>query len=152
MTNYHATCVAKSGAGILLRGPSGAGKSDLALRLMARGWRLVADDQVDLRVSGGLLIAAPPAGLAGLIEVRGAGISRVAHAVSAPVSLAANLSRPGAAERMPDPGVCTIEGCSLPEIEVSPFESSALEKIEFALARCIAQGGVTHDGMVGTAA
>ncbi|HEX7199151.1 MAG TPA: serine/threonine protein kinase, partial [Dongiaceae bacterium] len=40
----HASCVALSGAAVLLRGPPGAGKSDLALRLVDEGGKLVADD------------------------------------------------------------------------------------------------------------
>ena len=47
--NLHASAVALDGRGALLLGASGAGKSGLALRLMALGARLVADDRVLLR-------------------------------------------------------------------------------------------------------
>ena len=57
----------------LLRGPSGCGKSDLALRLIDRGARLVADDRVVLTVEDGAVVAAAPPPLAGLLEVRGLG-------------------------------------------------------------------------------
>ena len=73
----HATAVAIDGRALLLRGPSGAGKSDLALRLIDAGARLIADDQSVLRREGGRLLAAVPAAIAGLIEVRGVGILRV---------------------------------------------------------------------------
>jgi hypothetical protein len=47
---FHASCAARMGEGgfdaVLLLGTSGSGKSDLLLRLIDRGWALVADDQV----------------------------------------------------------------------------------------------------------
>ena len=43
--------------GVWITGPSGAGKSDVALRLMARGWRLVADDYAHVFASGGAVWA-----------------------------------------------------------------------------------------------
>ena len=89
----HATCVSLYGAGLIIRGPSGAGKSDLALRLIDRGARLVADDRVDLLVSDNGVIARAPETLAGLLEVRGLGILRV------PV-LVHNVIRAVAAERV----------------------------------------------------
>ena len=58
----HASCVALGGAGLLLLGAPGAGKSSMALRLMERGWGLVADDQVVIATTPqGLLASAPPA-------------------------------------------------------------------------------------------
>ena len=57
----HASCAAREGHGVLLLGPSGSGKSDLLLRLLDRGFALVADDRVDLQ-SG---MASAPATLAG---------------------------------------------------------------------------------------
>ena len=42
----HGSCVARAGAAVLVLGPPGSGKSDLVLRLIGRGWMLVADDQV----------------------------------------------------------------------------------------------------------
>ena len=75
----HASCVAREEAGVLLLGPPGSGKSDLALRLLEHGFMLVADDRVE--IEGG--IARPPPHLAGLLEVRGLGIVRLAHAAEA---------------------------------------------------------------------
>lgn len=147
MATVHATCVGRRGAGILLRGASGAGKSDLALRLVDRGWRLVADDQVCLTPAGRQLIARPPATLAGLLEARGAGILRIAHATSMPVALVVDLRAAGEVERMPMPPSCTVEGCSLPRIEIDPFEAGSTEKITLALeqALCGNSGGVQSD-------
>jgi len=133
MTICHATCVAKSGAGALLRGDSGAGKSDLALRLMAVGWRLVADDQVVLTPVGNVLVATPPPRLAGLLEVRGSGIIKVAHAVSAPVMLVVDLVTAGKVERMPTLDTCMLLDRCRPRIEIEPFEIAATEKVALAL-------------------
>src|SRR3546814_16697066 len=70
----HASCVALDGRAILLMGNSGSGKSDLSLRLIDRGWSLVADDSVCLLPSGGTLLAKPPQNIAGRIRVRHVGL------------------------------------------------------------------------------
>ncbi len=93
----HATCVAREGAGLLLLGPPGAGKSDLALRLLDRGFELVADDQV---MADGPIVRPVPH-LAGLIEVRGLGLLRVAHRAEATLALALDLGQEP--ERLPSP-------------------------------------------------
>ena len=43
-----ATFAAPPGDGVLILGASGAGKSSVALKLLAMGARLVADDRVEL--------------------------------------------------------------------------------------------------------
>src|SRR5919205_3670266 len=83
VVRVHGTCVARSGAGVLLLGPAGAGKSDLALRLLSRGFDLVADDQVVIEDG----VACPPPPLAGLMEVRGVGIVRLAYVAAARLAL-----------------------------------------------------------------
>ena len=76
----HGSCVSRDGDGVLLIGPAGSGKSDLALRLLGRGFDLVADDRVDIEDG----IAAPPEALAGLLEVHGLGIVRLPYVASRP--------------------------------------------------------------------
>jgi len=132
MIRIHATAVAIEGWAVLLTGPSGAGKSDLALRLIDRGAVLVADDQVELAVVGGRLVASAPATIAGRMEVRGVGIVEM-PCVTAPVALAIALDRP--VERMPDPGVREIAGIPLALAAVAAFEPSAPLKVELALKR-----------------
>ena len=66
----HASAVALDGRGLLILGAAGSGKSALALELMARGARLVSDDQVALSVEGGRLIARAPAAIRGRIETK----------------------------------------------------------------------------------
>lgn len=129
----HATCVALDGRGVLLRGPSSAGKSDLALRLIDGGARLVADDQVELSVAEGRLIARPPGPLAGRMEVRGIGIVEVENLPGAPLCLIADLVAPQLVPRLPEPASETLLGLHLPRIVLAPFESSAPAKLRLAL-------------------
>src|SRR3546814_9231626 len=86
IVNIHASCVAAGNGGVLILGQSGQGKSDLALRLIDRGARLVADDRCDVWHERGRLWCRPPGPLAGKIEVRGIGI--VEQPWTAPVPLA----------------------------------------------------------------
>ena len=127
----HATAVAKQGRAVLLLGPSGAGKSDLALRLVANGWQLVADDRVRLTPAPDGLVASAPPRLAGLLEVRGVGI--VAEPTSpSRVVLALDLAdRP---ERLPEPGVLHLAGHAIPLLPFDPFGESAPLRLERALA------------------
>jgi hypothetical protein len=134
----HATAVAKwqPGTGwcaVLIRGPSGAGKSDLALRLMGRGWRLVADDYVHVFASGEALYATAPATIAGRIEARGVGIVNAGSREVVRLVLAVDLGGP-APERLPDPEAQAIAGRTLPRLRLAGFEASAVEKVAAAIA------------------
>lgn len=131
MIRVHATCVARGGRAVLLFGPPGSGKSDLALRLIDRGWALVADDQVELTLDGGLLHAAPPVTIAGRIEMRGVGIVGRAHLSAVPVVLAFDLV--AMPERLPEPERRVVGGAVLPCLALAPFEPSAALKVEAAL-------------------
>ena len=72
--NIHAGCVAIGSQGVLLLGKSGTGKSDIALQLIDRGAKLVADDRTILFAEKGTLHARAPASIEGLLEIRGLGI------------------------------------------------------------------------------
>ena len=63
--NIHASCVAAGNGGVLILGNPGQGKSDLALRLIDRGARLVADDRCDIWFDRERLWCRPPETLAG---------------------------------------------------------------------------------------
>ena len=126
----HASCVCRDGAGILLLGPPGCGKSDLVLRLLECGFLLVADDRVN--ISGGM--ASAPEALAGLLEVRGLGIVRLAHVAQARLVLAVDMA--STADRLPEPRVHPEFG--LPLISVDPAAASAAARVSMAL--CCALG------------
>lgn len=115
---------------MLIEGPSGAGKSDLALRCLDAGFRLVADDRVELWVSEGRLFGRAPESLAGLLEARGVGILRTEPLRFCEVAL---LVRLGAPDRLPDATTEMRLGVALPFLVADPFELSAPAKLSRAL-------------------
>ncbi len=128
----HASCVAIGNEAVLFSGPSGAGKSDLALRLIDRGAKLVADDQVILTAVEAGIITTAPVEIAGKMEVRSIGIVEVDHVGSIKLSLSVRLtSEP---DRFPlDQSTETILNRKIPAIYIDPTEPSAPIKIEMAL-------------------
>jgi serine kinase of HPr protein (carbohydrate metabolism regulator) len=156
VANIHASCVvlgragetfgAPREAGILLLGGSGAGKSDMALRLIAQGALLVADDRCELSANDDAVWARAPRELAGLIEIRGVGIAGLPFASEARVSLAVQLVEPRAVIRLPErqryeppPSLGASEGVWPPLIALAPFEESAPAKVVAAAALFAAQ-------------
>ncbi len=128
MATVHASAVLVGARAVLIRGPSQSGKSRLAVELIeaARAGalvfaRLVADDRVHLEAAAGRLLVRPAQALAGLIEVRGLGLRRVAHEPSAVVGLIVDLAAADA-ERLPLPEQRQIEleGINLPRLAVAP--------------------------------
>jgi serine kinase of HPr protein (carbohydrate metabolism regulator) len=127
-TTIHASAVLVGTRAVLIRGPSASGKSRLALELLEAGRigavlfaRLVADDRVHLETAGGRLLARPAAALAGLIEVRGVGLLRLAHEPSAVVGFVVDLAAADAV-RLPEPDKrrADIDGILLPRLAVAP--------------------------------
>ena len=132
----HATVVARNfpigWRAALLRGPSGAGKSDLALRLMTRGWRLVADDYAEVWASSGALFASAPERIAGRIEARGVGLITVPVRMLSRVVLIADCG-PSAPERLPHPAYEKLMSVTLPRLDLQALEASATAKLSAAL-------------------
>lgn len=63
------------GEGILFQGESGVGKSEVAIELLKRGHRMIADDAVDIReTSNGTLEASAPELIKHYMELRGIGV------------------------------------------------------------------------------
>lgn len=134
MVTIYGTCVLIGGIGVLLRGPSGGGKSDVAVRLIDDGALLVADDQVQVRMDQGRLMATAPAPLAGLIEVRGIGILPVPTAATAEIRLVVDLVAADRVERLPEPETVTLMDRVLPHLALSPFDASTPAKLRLAAA------------------
>jgi HPr kinase/phosphorylase len=71
----HGVFLEVMGLGVLLTGAAGTGKSELALELLSRGHRLVADDAVELyRIGPDQVLGRCPPLLKDFLEVRGLGI------------------------------------------------------------------------------
>ena len=138
MATIHASAVLIGARAVLIRGPSGSGKSRLALDLIAAGravgfpsqfpfTRLIGDDRVELVSAGGRLLVRPAPTLAGLLEVRGAGIFRLDHEPCAVVGLVVDLAATDA-QRLPESGLISVESVKLPRLAV-PEGVSALPGI-----------------------
>jgi serine kinase of HPr protein (carbohydrate metabolism regulator) len=126
----HASAVLAGARAVLIRGPSGAGKSRLALELIAaaraghlRFVRLVGDDRVHLESAGERLLVRPADVLAGMIELRGAGILRLPYEACAVVGLVVDLAAADA-ERLPEKSQIEIEGIDLPRLAVAAGQAA----------------------------
>jgi HPr kinase/phosphorylase len=77
-TLVHGELLEIFGLGLLITGASGIGKSELALELISRGHRLVADDTPQLtRVAAHVIMGTCPVSLRDFLEVRGLGILNI---------------------------------------------------------------------------
>lgn len=133
----HASCVSHAGAALLLLGPPGAGKSLLALRLIEAGWSLVADDQVMLTAEAEALHAAPPAALAGMLEIRGLGLFRDIPHAPARLALAARLM-PNP-PRLPEPSRWSALSLSIPEFPLEAAQPAAPAICAWALRAALGE-------------
>lgn len=129
----HGSCAALEGEAILLLAPPGGGKSDLLLRLLGRGWVLVADDQVVLEADRGTLRASPPENLAGRMEVFGLGLLAGIPWKSATLRLVARLVPQPELPRLPQPETWQAEGIALPLLRLNGAAPSAPDILASAL-------------------
>jgi HPr kinase/phosphorylase len=127
-STIHASAVLIGAKAALIRGVAGAGKSQLAFELIEAARvgalpfaRLVADDRAHLEARAGRLLVRPAPTLAGLIEVRGLGIRRLAYEPVAVVGLVVDLAAADA-DRLParEATETAIEGVVLPRLAVAP--------------------------------
>lgn len=130
----HGTCIKMPGGkgAVLLLGPSGSGKSDLALRLIMRGCKLVADDQVIIKRKKEKVVAGAPESIRGLLEVRGLGITEVPYSKAVRVELVVRLASPEDVVRLPKKSRHVLLDVKIPEVTLNPFEVSAVDKVFMA--------------------
>jgi serine kinase of HPr protein (carbohydrate metabolism regulator) len=150
MPSIHASAVLVGARALLIRGPSGAGKSRLALALLRQAEigtpafvRLVSDDRSLIAPHHGRLVVRPVPEIAGLIEVRGLGIRRLAHEPAAVVGWVVDLAAPDG-ERLPATVSTEIalEGIRLPRLAVAA-EADPLALILAMIATAPAGGSAS---------
>jgi len=118
----HATALVLDDAGILVRGRSGAGKTSLALALIAqaeakgRFARLVADDRVCLKLCHGRIVMRAPAAIAGLVEIRGAGIAKMPVVESCLLRLIVDIDPDAARYPFLSPRVTMFDAVDVPRL------------------------------------
>jgi HPr kinase/phosphorylase len=76
-TQVHGSLVDVYGVGLLFMGRSGIGKSEIAMDLVERGHRLVADDTVELKRTRQVVIGRGKEHLRHFMEIRGIGVVNV---------------------------------------------------------------------------
>ena len=120
--------------GVLIEGPSGVGKSDLALRTIAAGFHLVADDRVLVWAEGGRLWGRAPEALSGLIEARHVGVYATKSLAFAPIVLCVRCAAATEQlERMPEPASQTLAGLAIPQIALHPLQAATPLKLRILL-------------------
>lgn len=80
--NHLAPCITRHGVmmevygeGVLIQGESGVGKSEVAIELIKRGHRIIADDAVEIKLTErGRLMASSPELIRHYMELRGIGV------------------------------------------------------------------------------
>ena len=120
-TVLHASCVARAGKAVLILGASGSGKSSLALRLIALGAELVADDRTEVWRDGHQLRARAPDPIRGLIEARQVGILRLPFVTDAEIVLVADLDQVES-DRLPPRRSTTLLGIERDLVLGSPHD------------------------------
>lgn len=146
-TTVHGTMITLFGQGVLLQGPSSVGKSEIALALIERAHRLVADDTVQIRLaqSRQLIGSAPDLGRHHM-EIRGLGILNIRqlygvaaivdeHPVSLVVELIAGSSVRRREERLGSLRTKRILGVEVPRVVVQVRTGRHMAVIVEAAAR-----------------
>lgn len=118
----HASAVLIGRKAALIRGPAGSGKSQLVWDLLSAlpFARLVADDRAHVEACAGRLLVRPAPALAGMLEIRGLGIRRLAYEGVAAIGLVVDLAAEDAARHPAQEAAKTvISGVTLPRLAVA---------------------------------
>jgi len=128
----HASCVAYDGRAVLILGASGRGKSALALKLMALGAQLVADDRTVLTRQDMRVMADAPPNIRGRIEARFVGILNGRPAGASPLRLIVDLDQTEI-DRLPPQRSKNLMGIALPLLhnsDTSHFPAAILQYLK----------------------
>jgi len=143
----HASAVLVGARALLIRGPSAAGKSSLTFSLLLAAQsgllpfaRLIGDDRVHLEARHGRLLVRPAATLAGLIEIRGLGIRRVAPEAVGVVGAVVDLAAPDAERMAAEPSTTTVCGIELPRLAVAADGDALAQVLAFLDAKPLLVG------------
>lgn len=133
----HASAVAIDGRGIVILGRPGAGKSDLALRLIDRGARLIADDAVVVAVDRHRLAVSPlSSATPGRLFAAGIGVVALPSSASAKLALAIDLDTLPATGALPAiRQYFPLDGWAVPLLSLDGTAASAAIKVALALHR-----------------
>lgn len=125
-------CVAIGGRGVLIEARDDLQRTDLLLRLLDRGATLVSDARTACTRKSDTLLAAPLAGAAGKLEIRGIGPVEMESVADIGVALIAVVLE--ATPRLPeDRRFRNIAGIAVPVLALGPSEPAAPIKVEYAL-------------------
>lgn len=148
-TILHGVFLEVLGSGVLLTGASGIGKSELALELISRGHRLIADDAPEFIRQNGEIIGHCPPLLQDFLEVRGLGLLNIRSMFGDDAILEQKLLQliiqltPMEAEEMLDLDrlrgsrhIRTILGADVPELKLPVAAGRNLAVLVEAASRC----------------
>ncbi len=96
---------------------------------------LISDDQVLVTRQGDVVAARAPDTISGLLEVRGIGITDVAHDKHAMLVLIVDMVKPSEVPRLPPEPLPSVKilGIPVPILKLDPFEQSCPVKLKLAL-------------------
>jgi serine kinase of HPr protein (carbohydrate metabolism regulator) len=131
--SLHGNCLWVNETGVLILGDAASGKTELALMMINSGrGTLVADDQVIIEREHKILMARPPEGLQGLMQIHGIGILNFDNIAPVPLHLIVELVPYADVPLIPEKSEKEIQGLSLPLLKLAGHEASSADKLWLA--------------------
>jgi serine kinase of HPr protein (carbohydrate metabolism regulator) len=131
--SLHGNCLWVNETGVLILGDAASGKTELALTMINSGrGTLVADDQVIIEREHKILMARPPEGLQGLMQINGIGIVNFDNIAPVPLHLIIELVPHTDVPLIPEKSEKEIQGLSLPSLKLAGHEASSADKLWLA--------------------